>query len=107
MNQTPLEFWSLPAAELLAKLRTTPNGVTSDEAKEATRTLWLQSPDSQKKIGLTCAFTFPIQKSHYPQYFSLRQDLSLFLHEHVDVFIILAIVFHKRPSWILAGARSG
>lgn len=34
MNQPPLEFWSLPAAELLAQLQTTPQGITGDEAKQ-------------------------------------------------------------------------
>ena len=34
MNQPPLAFWSLPAAELLAQLQATPQGITADEARQ-------------------------------------------------------------------------
>src|SRR4030067_728114 len=85
-------FWSLPAAELLAQLRTTPLGITGDEARaRLTRfgsNLLLPRKGSDSLALLLAQFKSPITLI-----LLFAAGLSFFLHEHVDVFIILAIVF--------------
>jgi len=92
MNQTPHEFWSLPAAELLAKLRTTPNGVTSDEARKRLARYGSNLLTPRKRSD-SLALLLSQFKSPITLILLFAAGLSLFLHEHVDVFIILAIVF--------------
>lgn len=94
-NQPPLAFWSLPAAELLAQLQTTPLGITSDEARQRLArygsNLLLPRKRSDALALLLTQFKSPITLI-----LLFAAGLSFFLHEHVDVFIILAIVFVSR-----------
>ncbi len=92
MNQPPLAFWSLPADELLAQLQTTSQGVSSDEAGQRLArygsNLLLPRKRSDSVALLLTQFKSPITLI-----LLFAAGLSFFLHEHVDVFIILAIVF--------------
>ncbi len=92
MNQPPPAFWSLPAAEVLAQLRTTPQGVTSDEARQRLArygsNLLLPGKRSDSLALFLTQFKSPITLI-----LLFAAGLSFFLHEHVDVLIILAIVF--------------
>ena len=92
MNQNPHEFWSLPAAELLAHLRTTPNGVTSDEARKRLARYGSNLLTPRKRSD-SLTLLLSQFKSPITLILLFAAGLSLFLHEHVDVFIILAIVF--------------
>jgi P-type Mg2+ transporter len=92
INQTPHEFWSLPAAELLAQLRTTPRGVTSDEARKRLARYGSNLLTPRKRSD-SLALLLSQFKSPITLILLFAAGLSLFLHEHVDVFIILVIVF--------------
>ncbi|PWB52630.1 MAG: magnesium-translocating P-type ATPase [Candidatus Methanoperedenaceae archaeon] len=92
MNQIPHEFWGFPAAELLAKLRTTPDGVTSDEARKRLAPYGSNLLKPGKRSDSLALFLAQF-KSPITLILLFAAGLSLFLHEHVDVFIILAIVF--------------
>jgi Mg2+-importing ATPase len=91
-NKSPLEFWSLPATELLAQLQTTPQGITGDEAEQRLRrygsNILAPRKRSDSFVLLLTQFKSPITLI-----LLFAAGLSLFLHEHVDVIIILAIVF--------------
>ncbi|MCE8429045.1 MAG: HAD-IC family P-type ATPase [Candidatus Methanoperedens sp.] len=91
-NQTPLAFWSLPPAELLTQLKTTPQGLTGDEARQRLErygsNLLLPRKRSDALALLLAQFKSPITLI-----LLFAAGLSFFLHEHVNVFIILAIVF--------------
>ncbi len=92
MNQPPQAFWSLPAAELLAQLRTTPRGITGDEARQRLArygsNLLLPGKRSDSLALFLTQFKSPITLI-----LLFAAGLSFFLHEHADVLIILAIVF--------------
>ena len=91
-NKSLLEFWSLPATELLAQLQTTPQGITGDEAEQRLRrygsNILAPRKGSDSFVLLLTQFKSPITLI-----LLFAAGLSLFLHEHVDVIIILAIVF--------------
>ncbi len=91
MNQPPQAFWSLPAAELLAQIKTTPNGVSSDEARQRLArygsNLLLPGKRSDSLSLFLTQFKSPITLI-----LLFAAGLSFLLHEHVDVLIILAIV---------------
>ncbi len=92
MDQHPLAFWSLPAAELLARLKATPLGITTDEARQRLAhygsNLLLPGKRSDSLALFLTQFKSPITLI-----LLFAAGLSFFLHEHVDVLIILAIVF--------------
>ncbi|MCZ7369368.1 MAG: HAD-IC family P-type ATPase [Candidatus Methanoperedens sp.] len=92
MNQRPPAFWSLPAAELLARLQTTPQGVTSDEARQRL-TRYGSNLLTPKRRTDALSLLLTQFKSPITLILLFAAGLSFFLHEHVDVFIILAIVF--------------
>ncbi len=91
MNQPPLAFWSLPAAELLAQLQTTPQGVSSDEARQRLArygsNLLLPGKRSDSLALFLTQFKSPITLI-----LLFAAGLSFFVHEHVQVLIILVIV---------------
>ena len=91
-NQRPLAFWSLPAAELLAQLQTTPLGITSDEARQRL-TRFGSNLLTPKKRSDSLSLLLAQFKSPITLILLFAAGLSFFLHEHVNVFIILAIVF--------------
>lgn len=92
MNQPPLAFWSLPAAELLAQLQTTPLGITSDEARQRL-TRFGSNLLLPRKISDSLSLLLTQFKSPITLTLLFAAGLSFFLHEHVDVLIILVIVF--------------
>ena len=92
MNQTPPSFWSLPAAELLAQLQTTQLGITSDEARQRL-TRFGSNVLTPRKRSDSLALLLSQFKSPITLILLFAAGLSFFLHEHVDVLIILAIVF--------------
>jgi Mg2+-importing ATPase len=92
MNQNPLAFWSLPAAELLAKLQTTPQGVASDEARQRLAHYGSNILTPRKRSDSLALFLIQF-KSPITLILLFAAGLSFFLHEQVDVLIILAIVF--------------
>ncbi|MCX9009571.1 MAG: magnesium-translocating P-type ATPase [Candidatus Methanoperedens sp.] len=91
-NQRPLAFWSLPAAELLAQLQTTPQGITGDEARQRLARYGSNLLTPRKRSD-ALALLLAQFKSPITLILLFAAGLSFFLHEHVDVFIILAIVF--------------
>ena len=92
MNQPPPSFWSLPAAELLAQLQTTPLGISSDEARQRLTRFGSNLLTPRKRSDSLALFLNQF-KSPITLILLFAAGLSLFLHEHVDVLIILAIVF--------------
>ena len=92
MNQPPPAYWSLPAAELIAQLQTTPLGITSDEARQRL-TRFGSNVLTPRKRSDSFALLLSQFKSPITLILLFAAGLSFFLHEHVDVLIILAIVF--------------
>ncbi|MCX9025284.1 MAG: magnesium-translocating P-type ATPase [Candidatus Methanoperedens sp.] len=91
-NQPPQAFWSLPAVELLARLQTTPQGITGDEARQRLARYGSNLLTPRKRSDSLALFLSQF-KSPITLILLFAAGLSFFLHEHVDVFIILAIVF--------------
>lgn len=89
---TPPAFWSLPAAELLAQLRTTPQGVTGKEARQKLALYGSNLLTPRKRSDSLVLFLAQF-KSPITLILLFAAGLSLFLHEHADVLIILTIVF--------------
>jgi len=91
MEQNPQPFWSIPATELLTRLRTTVSGLTSDEAKYRLVSYGSNRLKPKKKSDV---FTLFIAQFKSPIILILlaATGLSLFLHNIVDASIILSIV---------------
>ncbi len=92
INQPPPAFWSLPAAELLGRLQTTPQGITGDESEQRLARYGSNLLTPRKRSD-TLSLLLTQFKSPITLILLFAAGLSFFLHEHVDVFIILAIVF--------------
>ena len=92
MDQHPQAFWSLPAAELLARLKATPQGLTGNEARKRLA-LYGSNLLTPRKRSDSLALFLTQFKSPITLILLFAAGLSFFLHEHVDVLIILAIVF--------------
>jgi len=92
MNKPPTAFWSLPAAELLAQLKTSPLGITSDEARQRLTRFGSNLLTPRKRSDPLALFLAQF-KSPITLILLFAAGLSLFLQERVDVLIILAIVF--------------
>jgi len=91
-NQRPQAFWSLTAAELVVQLQTTPSGITSDEARQRLTRFGSNLLTPRKRSDSVALFLAQF-KSPITLILLFAAGLSFFLHEHVNVFIILAIVF--------------
>jgi Mg2+-importing ATPase len=91
-DQPPLAFWNLPVAELLAQLQTTPQGITDDEAQQRLARYGSNLLTPRKRSD-SFALLLTQFKSPITVILLFAAGLSFFLHEHVDVLIILAIVF--------------
>ncbi len=91
-QQPPLAFWSLPAAELLVQLQTTPQGITSDESRQRLARYGSNLLTPRKRSDALSLLLAQF-KSPITLILLFAAGLSFFLHEHVDVLIILAIVF--------------
>src|ERR1051326_9108957 len=90
MNK-PLAFWSLSTTEMLQRLQSAKEGLTTDEAKERLPRYGSNLLKPQKRSDV---FTLLLTQFKSPLILILffAIGLSFFLHETVDAFIILAIV---------------
>ena len=90
MNK-PLAFWSLSTTEMLQRLQSAKEGLTTDEAKERLARYGSNLLKPQKRSDV---FTLLLTQFKSPLILILffAIGLSFFLHETVDAFIILAIV---------------
>ena len=91
MNQFPLSFWSLSVTEMLQKLESKKEGLTSVEAQKR---LILYGSNLLKPKKRTDVFTLLISQFKSPIILILffATGLSFFLHDKVDALIILVIV---------------
>jgi Mg2+-importing ATPase len=91
MNQYESPFWSIPAAELLQGLQTTPLGLTSDEARQRLQeygaNLLKPKRRSDAQTLLLAQFKSPIILI-----LIFAAVLSFFLHDPTDGLIIFAII---------------
>ncbi len=91
MNQFPSAFWSISVNEMLQKLKSKKEGLTSDEAQKR---LALYGSNLLKPKKRSDWFTLLISQFKSPIILILffATGLSFFLHDRVDAFIILIIV---------------
>ncbi|HEY9205293.1 MAG TPA: cation-transporting P-type ATPase, partial [Candidatus Methanoperedens sp.] len=82
MDRHPLDFWSHPAAELLARLKTTPLGITSDEARQRLARYGSNLLSPRKRSDSLALFLAQF-KSPITLILLFAAGLSFFLHEHV------------------------
>ena len=91
MKQLPPAFWSITATEMLQKLQTAKEGLTSAEARQRLTSYGanlLKPPKRSDVLTLLLAqFKSPIILILF-----FATGLSFFLHDPVDAFIILSIV---------------
>jgi P-type Mg2+ transporter len=85
-------FWSIPAAEILRQLQTTPQGLTEDEARQRL-TLHGANLLKPKKRFTTLSLLLSQFKSPIILILIFASVLSFFLHDPVNAVIILSIVF--------------
>ncbi len=91
MNLIPPAFWSISVTEMLQKLQTTKEGLTSVEAKQRFELYGanLLKPQRQSDVLTLLLAQF---KSPIILILFFAIGLSFFLHDPVDAFIILSIV---------------
>jgi len=91
MNQPPLAFWSISAAEMLQQLGATGEGLPDEEARER---LARYGANLLKPQARSNALTLLLGQFKSPIVLLLlfATGLSFFLHDPVNAFIILAIV---------------
>ncbi len=92
MNEQPLAFWSISATEMLQQLHTAKDGLTADEARQRLARYGSNLLKPKKRSDV---FTLLLAQFKSPIILILfcATGLSFFLHDPVDAFIILAIVF--------------
>lgn len=92
MNQHPSVFWSIPTAELLQHLQTTPQGLTSGEARQRLTHYGANLLKPKQRLN---ALTLLLAQFKSPIILILlfAAGLSFFLHDPADALIIMAIVF--------------
>ena len=92
MNQLPSSFWSISEAEMLQRLESSKEGLTADEARQR---LVRYGPNLLKPQKRSDVLTLLVAQFKSPIILILlvATALSLFLHDAVDAFIILSIVF--------------
>jgi len=92
MKEIAKAFWSVPPAELLQQLDTTPKGLKEEVAKERLKEFGAMrlKPQERSKGFLLFLSQF---KSPIIIILLLAAGLSFFLRDPTDAFIILAIVF--------------
>jgi Mg2+-importing ATPase len=91
MNQLPLAFWSIAAAEMLQQLQTAQEGLTSDEARQRLARYGSNLLTPKKRSDV---FTLLLAQFKSPIILILlcATGLSFALGDPVDAFIILTIV---------------
>lgn len=90
MDPEPV-FWSIPAAELLRQLQTTPQGLTSDEAQQRFIRYGANLLKPKKRSN-TLTLLLSQFKSPLILILIFAAGLSFFLHDPVNAGIILTIV---------------
>ena len=91
MNKRLACFWSLPAAELLQELQTSPQGLTSAEAQERLGRYGLNRIKAKSRTDSLTLFLAQF-KSPIIVILLFAAGLSLFLRDAPDAFIIIVIV---------------
>jgi P-type Mg2+ transporter len=91
MNQFPPDFWSISLIDMLQKLETKKEGLTSDEAQKR---LAIFGSNLLKPRKRSDWFTLLISQFKSPVILILffATGLSFFLHDRVDALIILIII---------------
>ncbi len=91
MSRQPPGFWSVPASELLLQLRSTPEGLSGEEALQRLARYGANLLKPGKKSD---PFTLLVSQFKSPIILILlfATGMSFFLHDPVDASIILAIV---------------
>src|SRR4030066_487506 len=84
-------FWSIPAAELLQQLQTTPQGLTNDEARQRFIRYGANLLKPKKRAN-TLTLLLSQFKSPLILILIFAVGLSFFLHDPVNAVIILTIV---------------
>src|SRR5512139_1470561 len=92
MNPHKTEFWSTPIADLLQKLKTTPQGLSSQEAQIRLASQGANLLKAKKRIDSLTLFLNQF-KSPIIVILLFAAGLSFFLHDAADALIILSIVF--------------
>jgi len=92
MNHSQTQFWSVPSAELLQQLQTTPQGLRRDEIQERLLRYGSNLLRPKKKSDM---LTLLIAQFKSPIILILifAAGLSFFLRDPIDAVIILVIVF--------------
>jgi len=91
MNEIPKAFWGVPVSELLQKLGTTSQGLTTEDAGERLRKFGANRLKPQKRLR-TLSILVAQFKSPIILILLFAAGLSFFLRDPADAFIILAIV---------------
>ena len=91
INQLPPVFWNVSITEMLQKLETSKDGLTSDEARQRLVSYGANRLKSLKRSD-TLTLLFNQFKSPIILILFFATGLSFFLHDPVDAFIILSIV---------------
>jgi P-type Mg2+ transporter len=108
MSRDPLPFWSMSARELLAHLQTTPQGLTSDEAKKRLKQFGANLLKSKKKSD---SFSLLLGQFKSPIILILlfAAGLSFFFHDRTNASISLFIIFASAllGFWQERGAADG
>ena len=91
MNQPPRNFWSIAAAEMLPQLQTTPQGLTSDEARLRLARYGANLLKPKKRAD-SLTLLLSQFKSPLILILLLATGLSFGLHDPVNALIILSIV---------------
>ena len=91
MNQLPSAFWSISVAEMLQKLETAKEGLTSVEARQRLARYGANLLKPQKRSDVLTLLLAQF-KSPLILILFFATGLSFFLHDPVNAFIILAIV---------------
>jgi Mg2+-importing ATPase len=84
-------FWSIPAAELLRQLQTTPQGLKNDEAQQRFTRYGANLLKPKKRINTLTLLLYQF-KSPIILILIFASVLSFFLHDPIDAIIILSIV---------------
>jgi Mg2+-importing ATPase len=91
LNKRQTEFWSVPATKLVQDLKTTPRGLTSDDAKERILSF---GPNLLRRKRRSDAISLLVSQFKSPIILILifASLLSLFLRDATDAIIILTII---------------
>ncbi|MFA5972447.1 MAG: magnesium-translocating P-type ATPase [Lentimicrobiaceae bacterium] len=90
-NELPSSFWSIPVAEIIKKLETKKEGLTSNEARKRL-TLYGSNLLKPQKRSDVLSLLISQFKSPIILILLFATLLSFFLHDPVDALIILSIV---------------